>query len=235
MKLLFRVAVLGAVIAGLSAPALAVGPVDIELTGVVWDGNHDFNLADEGGTSFDSIGENELSFAASVWFGKWGVAGAMYSAELEDDVFVGSRRSTDFLSVDVRRRIFEATNGNFLAIGVGWRQIDVDYTDFGDSADMSGFRISAEARISLLGAVQGYAEASMFPSMGDLEGPMGILAEDVEGYHWEAGVMIRVAPFLKLRWGFRHESLDADPGADSAAPWRSWETSGVLVGLTARF
>jgi hypothetical protein len=217
----------------LAGPALALGPVDVELSAAYWDGLQDFNFLPEGGV--DHVGDGDVLFAGMVSLGKWSLDITQARTELGAGEFVGSARSNEFLIVDFRRRIAEFSEGNYFAIGVGWQQIDVTYDELGGTADSSGLRLSAELRTSLAGIVQGYGEFGFFPSMDDLSGGPGLMAEGVEGYDYEIGVLLRLSPFLKLKVGYRIESIEADGGIDNPVPWASWETSGMLYGLSASF
>jgi hypothetical protein len=216
-----------------ASPALALGPVDIELSAAYWDATQDFNFA--AGGSIDHFGDGNVMFDGKLSRGKWSLDVTQANTELESGLFPGSGRTTDFLIIDFRRRIAEFSEGNYFAIGLGWQQIDVSYAGLPGSADTSGLRLSAELRTNLAGVIQGYGELGFFPSMDDMTGGPGLMAESVEGYDYEVGVLIRLAPYLKLKVGYRIESLESDGGADNPAPWTSWETTGMLYGLTARF
>ena len=235
MRGLLRSLVVGVTFLCLASPALALGPVDVELSAAYWDATQDFNFV--GGGSIDHIGDGDVLFDGKLSLGKWSLDVTQASADLDPglDVFEGSGRSADFVIVDFRRRIAEFSEGNYFAIGLGWQQVDVSYGGLGGSADSSGLRLSAELRTSLAGVIQGYGEFGFFPSMDDLTGGPGLMAESVEGYDYELGLLFRLAPFLKLKVGYRIESLESDGGVDNPTPWTSWETTGVLYGITASF
>jgi hypothetical protein len=205
-----RILVAAVVVAGLAmGPSLAAGPVDGEITAVYWLSDTKFDLAglDSGSEKSEAIG-----FRAELWFvKKLGVSAGLFPAELAD-----SDETIDYNNLDVKWRLLSPTENNFLAIGAGWQQIDVD------SEDTGGVRVVLDGRVALVGFLYFYGRAAYVPSLsdvGDLRG--GSMTE------LEAGLMIKPAPFIQLFAGYRSNDVGFD-GVD-------WTTDGAVAGVGVNF
>jgi hypothetical protein len=210
-----------------AGPALAVGPVDLEVGAVWWQSETEI----ESGSMSETYDSEAPGAHAQLWVGNWGVNADWFETSIDEG---GVDVDGTWFNVDVRRQ-WAFTENNYFAVGVGWQMIDYD------EWDTSGLRVSAEGRVGLFGLVMGYAEAGFYPELDDIEdGDM--VGEDVMGYDVEVGVMIHPAPFLRLRAGYRMSSLEFDyrfAGSPAlmqeADPETSLSPDGFLVGVGFKF
>lgn len=150
---------------------------------------------------------------ADVWFGAWGARVSVFDSELEG-VAAGD---ADFLSVDIKRRLLSFTDNNFVALGLGWEDIDLA---LGDSS--SGVRLLAEGQFAPLPFLHLYGQFAWMPALSDAGG-----RTDLEGREWEVGASFTPLPFLTLRGGWRQFDLDFQRGEDGKS---SSKSSGPIVG-----
>jgi hypothetical protein len=132
-------------------------------------------------------------------------------------------------------RAFSPTENNYLAIGAGWQEIDLDLLGLG--GDTSGVRLAVEGRIALGGLFYVYGQGYYLPSLDDAEPALPGFSpmRNMDGHMLEAGISWKMAPFMSMRAGYRQHNLDfttmvLDVEVDGEA-----ETSGFLTGLTFRF
>ena len=151
-------------------------------------------------------------FAEAWWNQRWGIRGALYRSELDDQDF----NSTDHMSIDFKRRFFSLTDNSFVALGAGWEEIEL-----GDGGSYSGPRITAEGRLGVGGVLSIYGQTSWLPDLGDSGGRFNL-----EGREIEAGLSFDPAPFVSLRLGYRRFRLDYD----SAGASDSTESDGFILG-----
>ncbi|UCF68677.1 MAG: outer membrane beta-barrel protein [Acidobacteriota bacterium] len=209
-------------VAGLFAVSsgYALGPVDGEV-GVVWWANEQSMGLD--GTSVGSDAD-ALGGRAEVWLvDRWGVRAGLYRAEND---MLGDEK-TDYGSLDVMARVLSVTERNYLAVGVGWEQIE-----FGSGAgdETSGLRVIAEGRLGFGGIVYGYGQAAYMPSLDDFPG-----AKDVDGMEYDLGVSVEPAPFVSLRVGYRTTTVDFQGDGALIAGNYSVETDGFHAGVGLHF
>jgi hypothetical protein len=177
------------------APAVAVGPVDGEVTALYWDSDTDVSGVSEG--------SGDLGGRAEVWFLKrYGFSGEFFQPSPG-----GALDGTDleYLNLDAKFRILAPSENNFLAVGVGWQKIDVS----GDlTGDTSGPRVVAEGRFSFK-IVYIYGRVAWLPELGDLT-----LGSDTftngQGQELEAGVQIKPFPFFQIFAGYRADKVTFD-------------------------
>lgn len=227
-KELSRLAWGGILLASLAgAPALALGPIDGEV-GAVWWAN-DFDA--ETGDLDDSADGDAPGFRGELWFKKYGLRAAMYSSDT-DDLNI-DQDSSDYMSVDLMWKAFAPTENNYVAVGLGWEELDIL------DSDTSGVRLSAEGRIGILSVLHAYGHASYLPSMDDTSSSgFDGRFEDIDGLEYEVGISWKMAPFISMRAGYRETSFDfdfdplekSDPEVAS-----SIESTGFLLGLGFHF
>jgi hypothetical protein len=192
---------------GLAGPAVAAdftGEVVVE-----WWAN-EIDL-DTGAGSLDAGG---LGGHADLWFGAWGARLAVLDSELED---VDVNGDAKFFSLDLKRRLVSASDNNFLALGLGWEDIDLA---LGDST--SGVRLLAEGQFAPLPVLHLYGQIAWMPELSDAGG-----RTDLEGTEWEVGAACTPFPFITLRGGWRQFDLDFRRGADGRS---STSSSGPIFG-----
>ena len=168
--------------------AFATDPVDAE-TGIYWWAN-DFE-ADFSGSEIDA---GALGSSGEFWFDqKWGMGGQIYQSDLEEDNF----DDTELLNLDFKRRIFSLTDNTFLALGLGWQDVNID----NESSD--GARVLLEGRVGLGGVVYLYGQTAWFPELDDFSN-----RSNVDGKEFEAGLSYDPLPFFSLRAGYRKFKID---------------------------
>jgi len=229
-KLIFSAALL-VLVAG--ATAEAAGPVDGEIGAVWWN------------SEFDSTGATAMTddagapgYRASLWlFNRYGIKAGMYEANLDPGVAPAS----DYTSIDFMWRAFSPTQNNYVAVGLGWQQMDL--LSIGIDGSTSGARINVEGRVGLGKIVFAYGEGSYLPSLDDASAldPMYGQFQDMSGMEYEVGISVKPAPFMNIRAGYRAHSVDfmqtgldpllgLGPDMDGSA-----ESNGLLLGAVFNF
>lgn len=197
-----------------SSPALSLGPVDGEVTALYWRST----------TEVDDVREDSPAVGgrAELWFfKKLGVSGTQLTAELE-----GTLDGTDlrYRNLDVKWRVFSPTENNFLALGLGWQEID----ESGDAT--SGPRAMVEGRVGLVGFLYVYGRGAYLANLDDWQ-LTGVPLTDGTGHELEAGVQLKPFPFLQLFAGYRRGSVTFDgPAGDVDVA-----TDGALIGIGVNF
>ncbi|NIL99866.1 MAG: hypothetical protein GTN89_02585 [Acidobacteria bacterium] len=230
-----KLAILVASLALVSATAVdAAGPVDGEIGAIYW--NSEFDSSGVAALSSDS---GSPGFRGQLWlFNKYGVKAGMYRADLDDFTAV---ETSDYTSVDLMWRPFSPTQNNYIAVGLGWQEMDL--STIGLQGDTSGIRINVDGRVGFGKILFAYGEASYLPALGDATATTPALGrfESMTGYEYELGVSVKTFPFMQFRAGYRMQSVDFDQtGLDPLLGFGtsmkgSAESSGILAGLTFNF
>ncbi len=184
----------------LAAPALALGPVDGEVSALWWD--NEWTTTDGAVTS--TADAAAPGYRATLWLrNKYGFRAEQFGSEPD----TAGASGTDYTSLDVMWRAFAPTETSFVAVGLGWQQMDLG--DLGPDADTSGVRLSVETRLGITKRLAVLGTGAYFPSLDDAatSGGFGSL-EDLDGYQAEFGVAWQVAPAVSLATGYRLNSLD---------------------------
>lgn len=166
----------------LTAPALAVGPVDVEVGAQFWKND----LKSDG----DKVSADGAGAFANVWFGRWGVRGGI------DRTHPDNTDDIDYYHLDVQYRLLDVSDFNYVAVGAGLERID-----FGPE-DTSGPRVSVDGGISVK-VVQLFGTVVYAPKLSDIDINSTTKLEDVDYRSFEAGVAFHPLPFLRLRAGYR--------------------------------
>ena len=189
--------------------ASALGPVDGEI-GIGWWAN-DFEAV---------ISEAELDAGSTFIYGEgwlgdhWGLRGAWFDSDLEGEEFSDQTR----FNLEVRRKFFSVTDNNFVALGAGIENIDLE-----NGRDTQGLRLSAEGRFGIPGPFFLYGRVAWVPELSDAGNFSDISAKEID-----AGIHITPFPFMSLRVGYQKYELDYDiPVIGSAGS----STSGAYLGL----
>ena len=215
-------------------PAAAAGPVDGEFGAVYW-------LSDYDGSGVTALSSDSGSpaFRASLWlFDKYGVKAGVYRSDLDD---VGAIEASSYTSIDVMWRPLSPTSNNYIAVGLGWQEMDLNA--IGLEGDTSGARVSAEGRVGLGRLFYAYGEGAYMPDLDDANATTVGFGqfEDLSGYEYEAGISWKVAPFINVRAGYRVHSVDFNQtGLDPLLGFGSQfdgtaESSGFLMGARFNF
>ncbi len=217
------------------SPALALGPVDVEVGAAYW-------LSD---TSLDFAGESlsadsaDMNLWGQIWVTKWGAKAAIYKTDLDHKEFDGSFQ-IDYTSLDLRYKVLELTDNNFIAVGVGYQKVEFDSVD-ASSLDTTGWRVSTEAHIGLGRMINFYGDGAYYFGLDDISQEGDTLARDPSGWELEVGVSFKPAPFLNIRAGYRKSSLDMDildggPRKDMPSTYGySIDSDGFILGVSANF
>jgi hypothetical protein len=196
------------------AAARAAGPVDVEVGIAYWDakeettGEPSVDASDVGG--WVELGLSRFAFALSQW---------RVSPEDGD---------ADFTALDVKYRVFEPTEGNFIAVGVGGERVNIDGGDFSDSSTSARVLVEGGVSIKIVKIMGRYA---YLPSLGDITvGPDTIRGD--KGYEAEAMVSVHPAPFFFVHGGYRIDSLDFELPDGSGV---TLESKGPFAGVGFKF
>ncbi len=190
MKIVQSLTFVGMLVFGV-ANVNALGPVDGEIGIAGWASDFDADL------SSAELDAGSVFVYGEGWFGdKWGVRGAWYDSDLEGEAL--SNRSR--VNIDLRRKLFSATDNNFFALGAGLETIDLE-----NGNDAEGFRVSAEGRFGIPGPVFFYGRYAWAPELGDA-GEF----DDISSTELDLGMHITPFPLLSLRVGYMTYELDYD-------------------------
>ncbi len=189
--------------------AKALGSIDDEV-GLAW-WNNDFSAS----LSDDEFDAGAIAGHAELWLtNRWGLRGALYESDRKD-VGLGSGKH---FSIDVKSRLFSATDNTFFAVGFGWEDIELD-----NGAGTNGPRFLLEGRVSILGAVSIYGLSAWIPKLDNAASRTDMAAQEIE-----AGVVFDPFPSFSVRAGYRSFSLDFDDEVDGNN--QRAESKGFLLG-----
>lgn len=189
-------------------PGMAAGPVDGEAT-VNWWAN-DFDADTDGG----DVDAGALGGQVQLWWNEnWGLQGSLYRSDLADST---GENDTDYLSLDLKQRLFSVTEHNYLAAGIGYERLDMNV-----NGNTQGLRLLVEGRVGLVGAVYAYGSTAWIPVFENTD-----TREDLDALEFEAGIGVSPLPFVTLSAGWRKFALDfTDSATDSG---RSTSSSGPV-------
>ena len=169
-------------------PVQALGPIDGEVGLHWWANNFEADISD------GEIDAGALGARGELWFDqKWGLSGQLYRSDLEED----DLDDAEYLNIDFKRRVFSLTDNSFLALGLGYQDVNID----NDSS--KGARILVEGRVGLGGVVYLYGQTAWFPELEDFNN-----RSNVDGTEFEAGLSFDPLPFMSVRAGYRRFKID---------------------------
>ena len=172
------------------------------------------NLFDDGQAWSLPPDTNYYDSTAEFWWqGKWGVSGRWLQEE--DNRLSTSTLVLDYYSLDLKRRLFGGDMDDYLAVGLGWENLQWN----GNGSE--GPRVVLEGRVGIGDILSFYGQTAWMP---ELYSDNGI--GDLEGNRFEAGISLQPAPHFSLRAGYRH--LRLDPG--SATNEGGGESNGFILG-----
>lgn len=207
-----------------ASPALALGPVDVEAGALYW--VHDVERDIDGEAPLEWSGDAPAAFA-EVWINKLGFAGSWHQTDLDDTGFFGDA-DFDYKGLDARWKVLDLPGGNFLALGAGFQQIDLE--DEMESLDSTGFRLVADAQVGLGRIVYAFGQAALWTGLDDFEREMTRL-EDPEGWEAEVGISVKPAPFFNIKAGYRQSVLEYSMGNTGG----EWTSDGFFGGVSFNF
>ena len=213
-----------------SGAAEAAGPIDGEFGAIWWENTFD---ASSGGTSTSSDA-GAPGFRAELWLmKKYGLRAGAYSSDVQDI----AADTSEYMSVDLLWRPFSPNENSFVALGVGYQQMDLAPVGLGD--DTGGARLALEGRVGL-GPVYLYGQGSYAPELDEAVAlnPADGIYRELTGYEGEFGFSWTMFPFVALRGGYRLQNVEytrTDFDALGTEVTGEAETDGFLVGLTFKF
>lgn len=197
MKTIYRIAFASVLCLSLAAPTMAAGPFDGEFAAVWW--ANDFETDSEAGV--DSTDGGAPGLRAQLWFkNRYGVKATQYGSDPADS------DGADYTSVDVQWRPLSPTENNFVAVGLGWQQMDIA----GLEDKTSGMRVSVEGRIGITGMIYAYGNAAYLPSLEDSPAENAAFGDfkDLASHEYELGMAWNATPFVNVHAGYRVNTLD---------------------------
>jgi hypothetical protein len=199
----------------LCGPVLAAGPIDGEVSAVWW--ANDFDTNSEIASTSEDAGAPGLR--AELWMlNRYGLRASQFGSDTDGG------DGADYTSVDVMWRALSPTENNFVAVGVGWQQMDIDGLD----EATSGARITVEGRVSLMGMLYAYGHGSYMPSLSDTDAadPLQGGFEDLDAHEYELGVAWNAMPFMDVHAGYRVNSMSFTQ--QTVAPLSGPSAGGIL-------
>jgi hypothetical protein len=193
----------------ISAPkSLALGDFDGEAGAFWW-------LVDPEDLLDTSLNTNAAGAYANIWWRQaWGIQTALYRIDKGKLNGAPDRQ----LVVNLERRLLSATDNTYLAAGLGWEE-----NRFGEEGSASGGRVSADARIGLLGALYVYGKAGWAPDLKNLG-----QRRDISSVSVETGLVLDPLPFLSLRAAYRYHITDYTEAGTSTD--RRESSYGIIFG-----
>lgn len=183
----------------------AVNPLDGQATVHWWANDFDADIGD------GDVDAGALGGEVQVWWNEtWGLQGALYRSDTTGG------NDIDYLNLDVKRRLFSATEHNFVAAGVGYERLDMT-----GNGNAQGVRLLLEGRLGLAGTVYAYGQTAWLPVFEDTE-----TREDLDALEFEVGIGVAPLPFLTLNAGWRKFALDFTDTATNSG--RSTSSSGPV-------
>lgn len=213
-------------------PAFSAGPVDGEVAAVWWASDYEVT-----GDSPASADAGAPGLKAELWLrNRYGLRATQFNPE--PDGFAADDAS--YTSVDVMWKALSPTENNFLAVGLGYQDFELAGID-SSGVGTSGMRATVQGRVSLVGLLTGYAEASYLPSLDDQAGATVAAGrfEDMEGMEYELGVAWKMMPFVSLKGGYRESSVDYRQtgivGGPATEANGTVESNGIFAGVAIGF
>ncbi len=175
--------------------ALAAGSIDGEIGAVYW-----ANEIETEGLTPMTTDADAPGFRAELWMlERYGVKAMQFGSDPD----AGGIDGADTTSVDLMWRAWSPTENNFVAVGLGWGQMDL--APLGSNDSTSGARLSVEGRAGIAGQLFAYGSGAYLPALSDVDSAaiVGGRIEDLSGYELELGLSWRLAPFMSMRAGWR--------------------------------
>jgi hypothetical protein len=207
-------------------PVLAVGPVDGEVNALYW--MNDAEVETSAGSA--SADADAPGVRAELWlFERYGFRAAQFTSDVDE---LGFNDSNDYTSIDLMWKAFAPTEHNFVAVGAGYEEMDLGL--LGLDGDTAGLRLTAEGRVGFVGALYGYAQAALLPSLDDTGSSVPTVEfQDMDAHEYELGISWKFAPFVSLRAGYRETSVDFTENNGITKFSGSSDSNGFVAGLGA--
>lgn len=161
------------------------------------------------------VGSDKLyKYGEQWWDQKWGARGALYHRDTTGLDFENNKH----LAVDVKRRLFSMSGNSYLAVGLGWDDIELP----GDTYT-TGMRFVAEGRYDVFKRAYFFGQAAYTPWLSEVEDMAG-----PNGRELEVGLAVNPFPSMSLKAGYRNYWLDSGNTDDDSL--YSSGNNGVFIG-----
>jgi hypothetical protein len=152
-----------------------------------------------------SANSDNAALRGELWFNdRWGFTGGLYQTDPS-----GSLGGVDYFNIDGKFRVISATDNNWLAVGLGYQNIDAGI------ASTSGFRLTLDGHLSLMSILQGYARVAWMPDLDNLT--LGITnLSGGSATEFDIGLMLHPVPLLGIWGGWRTFDTDFDQSGGSS-------------------
>jgi len=218
MKRTLRLLALATVaVLGSRLPAFALGPLDVAVTAYFW--NADTEVLDQTEASGDVGGR------AEVWFKRIGGTAELFRLRPEGSL---SDLDFDYGSLDVKWKLLDLTENNFLAVGAGYEKVDLKGSTIDDNS--SGPRVMAEGRVGLTSILWFYGQLAYMPDLSDLHAG-AVTFTNGSAFEYEFGLQLKPFPFLQLFGGYRMHKDEYDVPLGTG----TIKHDGILVGAGVNF
>jgi len=177
-------------------PAVAAGPVEGEVSALWWANDFDSQTT----TTNVSSDAGAPGLRAELWLlDRYGVKASQYGSDPDET------DGADYTSIDFMWRALAPTENNFVAVGLGWEQMEID--SLGE--DTSGMRVSVEGSVGIVGMLQAYGQGAYLPSLDDVSSKNALVGSlhDLDAYEYEIGMAWNAMPFMNVHAGYRVSSL----------------------------
>ncbi len=198
-----------------SAATLAAGPVDFEIGLAYW-------LSEAEETGEEAVDTEDLGGWVELGVSRWGFALSYWQLSPDEG------GDHEFTSLDVKYRVFEPSEGNYIALGAGGERVGVSGGGFSDDFTTARVLVEGGFSIKIVKVVGRYA---YLPSLGDLSAG-AITLEGDTGYEAEAMVSVHPLPFFYIHAGYRLHSLDFDVAGVGTV---TQEAKGPFAGVGFKF
>jgi hypothetical protein len=195
-KVIRTVTILVGLCLTVSFPTLAVGPIDGEVSALYW--ANTYETSSLGPSTSSDAGAPGLK--AQLWMlERYGLTASRYGSDADGP------QGADYTSVDLMWRALSPTENNYVAVGLGWQQMDLS----GLSASTSGVRLGVEGSIGIVKVLKAYGHGSYLPALDDVPVANPSLSDlhDVDAFEYELGLAWTATPFLNVHAGYRVNSV----------------------------
>jgi hypothetical protein len=194
-------------ISALASTCFAAGDSSQDLTIPVWSSDIQSSASFPGTISQFSLGQGWLN-------NKWSGQNSLYQTNnLDKDT-----ADTSQWTIDFKRRLLSATENTYLAMGLGWNDIEIM-----EGESSSGMRFVAEGRVGIYGPAYLFGQAALSPWMTDFRNNI-----DPFGKELELGLAVNPLPAMSFKAGYRSYWLDSSDS--SVEPTLQRQTDGFYIG-----
>lgn len=143
------------------------------------------------------LNQDNYSAKAEIWTNNnWGLIGSIEVNGLE---IIDSPKNSETKSIDLKRKLINSEKSNsFLALGLGWQDINLD-----EDIDAEGINISLLGKWSFSDNFQVYGKGAIFEGLNNDDSNYS-----VSGYRFETGVKYKVGKKLSFSAGVKVQDFE---------------------------